>query len=304
MEKYSPPPLQPIKKRLAVCLSVTSDLSFAAAVVIKNFVDLHGADDTSFFLYSDGNCTDVKLSLARAGIEVEVIEYAPPLNWFELWSSRAVAYFSPLVLAKLEVFSHLQDHKSCLWLDYDIVIQGPLSEILEADQVDMAFMTSANSMTAQFIEPPKFVPADAPGMSAHLIFVSETFPDFQFSTSSLYALYRRHAQNLYMPEQAIFDLFLLDKKFRFLDLPESKYSALPNSPESKAAVVIHSVGPNKFWNSIKNEDWDSRGSELRAIGLAGFSKNKNNRTRLFRKVRFLFANLALLDFRNLVTKRN
>lgn len=304
MEKHLPSPLKPSKKRLAVCLSVSSDLAFAAAVVIKNFVDLHGADATSFFLYSDGDCNDVKNALAKAGIGIEVIKYRPPLTWFELWSSRAVAYFSPLVLAKLEVFSHLHDHKSCLWLDYDIVIQSPLSEILEAEDLDIAYMSSANAMSAQFITPPKSVPSDASGMSAHLIFVSETFPDFQFSTSSLYSLYRCHAQNLYMPEQAIFDLFFLNKKFRFLELPQSKYSAMPNSPESSSAVVIHSVGSSKFWNSIKNEDWDSRQTELRALGLSSFNQKKNNRARLFRKIRFLAANLWLSDFRNLVTKRS
>jgi lipopolysaccharide biosynthesis glycosyltransferase len=303
MEKPLSSLARPSKKRLAVCLSVTSDLAFAAAVVIKNFVDLHGADDTSFFLYSDGNCTDVKTALTKAGIEVEVVKYKPPVNWFELWSSRAVAYFSPLVLAKFEVFSHLEDHKSCLWLDYDIVIQSPLSEILETDSIDIAFMTNSNSMTEQFIQPPESIPDDAPGMSAGLILVNESFPNCQVATSRLYSLYRLHSRNLYMPEQAIFDLFLLGKEFQFLALPKSKYCVPPNSFESDTAVIIHSSGPNKFWNSINNEDWESRGSELRGLGLSSFSKTKNNHTRFFRKVRFLLANLALLDLRNLLTKR-
>ena len=304
MEKHLSSLVAPSKKRLAVCLSATSDLAFAAAVVIRNFVDLHGADDTSFFLYSDGNCTDVKRALAKAGIGVEVIKYKPPVNWFELWSSRAVAYFSPLVLAKFEVFSHLQDHKSCLWLDYDIVIQSPLSEILDADEIDMAFMTVPNGMRRQFIEAPSFIPEEASGMSAGLIAANETFPEYEAATSRLYATYRLHARNLFMPEQAIFDLFLLDKEFELLELPASNFCAFPGHAESELATVIHSWGPNKFWNSVKNEDWDSRARFLEELGMSSHSQKKSNLTRLLRKVRFLIANLALLDFSNLLTKRD
>ena len=279
------------KNRLAVCIGVTSDLAFAACVTLKNFVELHGQDGTDFFLFSDGPLPREREALRKIGPDITVLEYQPPLTWLELWKSRAIGYFSPLVLAKFEIFNFLRTHQQVIWLDYDIVIQQPMAELLEAD-FDIAYYSSEGAIGDQFIRPPSGLDLSKPGMNAGLLSVKESFPDYVGVTSKLYDLYRVHAKNLYMPEQAIFDLYLDAVSPKLFELSDD-YCTLPDSSNSTSALVIHSAGPRKFWNSIKNNTWEKNYKELLAVGMPAWNQKKANRKRLLRKIRYLIASAMI-----------
>lgn len=275
------------KRKLAVCVGVTSDLAFAACTTFKNFADLHGTENVDFFLFSDRPAKKGKRALQRLGIEISVVEYKPPLRWSELWKSRAIGYFSPLVLSKFEIFSLLKSHERAIWLDYDILIQQPLDQ-LTRDDFDIAYFEAFPSMSSQFIVPPLTVDGEKAGMSAGLIAVTESFSGFSEATSALYSLYRVHAENLYMPEQAIFDLYLSSRSPSLLRLNE-EYCTHPNSTSAPSARVLHTSGTEKFWTTIYDVRWEKIYRELIDQGMPGWNPRKSKRKKLFRKIRYLLA---------------
>jgi lipopolysaccharide biosynthesis glycosyltransferase len=274
------------KAPLAVCLSVTSDLAFAASVVIKNFVDLHGRDGIQFFIFSDGPIFREINALVRIGIEASSIIYKPPLTWNAIWSCRPVAYFSPLVLAKFEAFNFLRDFHRVIWLDYDIVIQHPLSALI-SDKFDIAYHDMYESVAQNFSSLPKELDPQVRGMSAGLLAVTDSFPGHESATNTLYKLFLRFRNVLYMPEQAIFDIYFqtlqLDKRL----LSES-YCTLPSKATEKS-IILHSAGPNKFWNCIENATWQENFETLKAEGLPAFKRSRSSKAKFFRKTRYVLA---------------
>jgi hypothetical protein len=140
------------------------------------------------------------------GADFEVEVYRPRVDWTKLWGSRAIAYFSPLVLAKFEGFRLLSSFPTVVWLDYDIVIRAPLSELWTRGEFDIAYLSSSQPMKNGFTVAPKGIDGDKEGMSAALIVFKRSFRDWECASQDLYSIFSRNYSNLYYPEQAVFDL--------------------------------------------------------------------------------------------------
>jgi hypothetical protein len=300
-QKESKPSNQKSQKVL-ICFGLTSDMEFAAGVSILNFVGLHGSEDFDFVVYSDSGMPRMVSALGLKGIDVEVIVYHPPIKWHELYSSRAIAYFSPQVLSKFEIFNNLEHYSRVIWFDYDIVIKHPLTELLSATDFDFACLKSNQSIGDAFIKAPKGIDLAIlakDGISAGLLMVRDSFPDHQKARQKLYDLYLRHSSNLYYPEQAIFDIFLEKEDYRWLRLDGEIYCDNPEH-EIAQSLILHAWGPKKFWNGRSNLSWSSYFKEWRSIGGSRYSPLLVLANGISRRVQHA---LALVILR-IVQKRN
>jgi lipopolysaccharide biosynthesis glycosyltransferase len=227
------------------------------------------------------------------GAEFEVEIYKPPVNWTKLWGSRAIAYFSPLVLAKFEGFSLLSVFPTVVWLDYDIVIQNPLNELWTKGNFDLAYAGSGQPMSNGFTVPPIGLDPEREGMSAGVMVFRSTFVGNRTATLDLYGLFSKEYSSLYYPEQAIFDLYFLShQKYlhwklddRFLSSPGSK------SPKN---LIVHGYGSTKFWNGLQNDSWSDHYDEWLALGGWGWNPLRAKLAKLIRALKYSIARLLML----------
>ncbi len=284
--------------KVCVCYGFTADMEFAAGVSILNFVDLHGSEGFDFILYSDSRLPKLKAALGARGINVEVNVFHPPIRWLDLYSSRAVAYFSPLVLSKFEVFSHLSHYRRVIWFDYDIVIKGRLTDVISKNNFDLAFMTSGQPFENAFISPPQNVDVETlakEGLSAGLLVVNDTFPDHQSASPCLYSTYLLHSSNLYYPEQAILDIFLNSVSYKWLELDGEIYCADPKM-ELPQSLILHSWGPLKFWDGRPNQKWTGYYQLWLGLGGGKYSRAKSRMNGISRKLKYLVASRIVAAF--------
>lgn len=286
-------------RKTAICLGLTHDFEFAAGVVILNFAQIHGINDFDFIIFSDKNLPRLKKILSSQEIEVKVIKYRPPISWIELYASRSIRYFSPMVLSKFESFSLLENYACVLWLDYDLVIRKPLTELLGDDSFDFAYQESAGSVTDGFHRPPDYLNGQQRGMSAHLFVLRNTFPNHKTARDRLYQIFSTDPDNFYFPEQAAIDILISERDFVGRKLDVSKYNRLPEDVRASEDVsVVHSWGPEKLWGSKSVPDWDRMFSNWVGLGGKGFSRTKTWGNRQVRRIKFIIARVLRL-FRDL-----
>lgn len=278
---------------VAICISSSSDLAFAAAVTFLNFIKIHGVEGFHFRFFSDSKLPRMQKIFRDLGANFEVEVYRPPISWLDLWGSRAIAYFSPLVLAKFEGFRLLSSFPTVVWLDYDVVITNSLAELWNRSDFDLAFMGSGQAIAKGFISPPGDVDTESEGMSAGVMVFRSTFVDHAKVPSDLYGVYSKSYDSLYYPEQAVFDLYFLSKQSFVRWKLDSKFCSYPGI-ESPRDLIIHSFGPKKFWNGLENESWSSNYEEWLNLGGWLWNPSKTKLAKLVRGLKHMTARFLLL----------
>ena len=280
-------------EKIAICISASSDLAFAAAVTFLNFIEIHGVDGFHFRLYSDLKLPRMVKIFRNLGADFEVEIYRPPVNWTKLWGSRAIAYFSPLVLAKFEGFGLLSDFPTVVWLDYDIVIKKPLTELWTRSNFDLAYAGSGQPISNGFTVPPVGLDSEREGMGAALMVFRSTFVDNKSATLELYSLFSKEYSSLYYPEQAIFDLYLLShQKYVHWEL-DDRFICEPGR-ESPNNLIVHGWGSKKFWNGLQNDSWSSNYEEWLTLGGWAWNPLRTKLAKLVRALKYSAARLLML----------
>lgn len=284
---------QAVSKKVAVCISASSDLAFAAAVTFLNFIEIHGVQGFHFRLFSDSRLPRMAKIFKNLGADFEVEVYKPPVSWTKLWGSKEIAYCSPLVLAKFEGFRLLSSFPTVVWLDYDIVIRASLSELWTRGEFDIAYLNSSQSMKNGFLVAPEGIDDDKEGMSAALIVFKRSFRDWGSASQDLYKIMCRNYSNLYYPEQAVFDLYL-DRHPSFTHWRlDSRFCAFPGK-ESAQDLILHSYGSKKFWSGIRNDSWNRYYSDWQDLGGWRWRPSLTWLRKLWRGLKHISALLLLI----------
>jgi lipopolysaccharide biosynthesis glycosyltransferase len=279
-----------MKKNICVCFGATSDFEFAVGTSIINFVELHGTDNFDFLVFSDSRLPKLVNVMKRLGIPVTVQKYRPAISWRALWASKAVAYFSPLVLSPFEAFSLLRDYNKVLWLDFDMLLLKPLSDLLDDQKYDFSYHQGNTTIGEAFVRAPEQMNSAAQGVCGGLLSFASSFPKYESVTRKLYEIFLSNASNLYMPEQGVFDIFVNETEFRSRFLPTEIYCAYPGQ-ETSNTLVLHTYGSKKFWNGLHNKLWDGYFRKWLRNGGNKYSPYKSKGKKLIRGMRYLSAQL-------------
>lgn len=284
------------KSKIAVGIGVSSDLAFAACVTFLNIAKFNDTSKYTFYLFSDRNTEVLVAPLRKSGLEVRTIVYKPPVDWRKLWGCRSVAYFSPMVLSKFEALSLVEKHDLVIWLDYDVVILRSFEELEDID-TPFAFMEGSN-LGESFTDPSVLDESvkHASGVSSELMVFRNTLLDSHVLKRKLYEEFESHFDNLRLPEQAIFGVVLRELNVQSTVLERSRFSPRtvnPYSPETP--LMLHAAHAGKFWDGGQPDPrWEVHYSKWLDLGGQKFSGAKHLRVKTLRKVRYVFARLALL----------
>lgn len=287
--------------RIAVCVGVSNDLTFAAVSTLLNFRDLHGDAPFSFILYSDKFSRRTRKAIERLNLDVSLEVFAPKVRGIMLHGSKAIGQFSPLVLSKLEAFRLAKNYDSVIWLDYDILILRRLDELFSDFSFDFAHMSTGTDTACSFVRPPLGHRVGTEGVLASLLVLNSSLKESDEIYERCWELFRREFDNLILPEQGLIELALPGFNVRRKILPGLKYSARPDSDTSNASI-IHCWGGAKFWSGLAEPRWEAYYQEWLHAGGRPYSEAHHRAVKTLRKFKWLISN-ALYAFKGLLPTR-
>ena len=169
--------------------------------------------------------------------------------------------FTNFMFARYNMFQYLDEYENVIWMDTDIAIQGSLEELIKkAKKTGIAMLredeTNKSSLKTD-INRTNFI-VDIPNydMNTYLycsgiIVINKKLKNYSKLKDYLYKKTIEYADYLNLPDQGALNLMIQDFKMNVTPIGDNgKYGVYPLvGKDCSKAIVIHSWGKNKFWNS-------------------------------------------------------
>lgn len=169
--------------------------------------------------------------------------------------------FTKFMFARYEMFNYLDEFDNILWIDTDVLILGDLNELInKASKTGFAMLREDEinkSAENTDINRTNFI-NDIPNYDMNeylycsgIIVINKKLKNYNKITNYLYDKTIEYADNLNLPDQGILNLMIQDFKIDVVPIGDNgKYGVYPKvGKDLSNAVIIHSWGKNKFWNS-------------------------------------------------------
>lgn len=279
-----------MKKTALVTGGSENDIA-AMACLVLNIKETNPNLVDEIVIFHDGiNKKDQKLM--NSIFPTRFIKYKTPFKNIDSFDKKTVEYFSSFVYCKYECLRLLDQYKTVIWTDYDVLITGDLSELTETKDCELKLVQAGDTFKNQFFD------TFDTSLYPHLDFNKEaiTLPLFVLTDKikNYMELYEycinvteKHGVHLKYPEQAGFQLMIEDKKINFEKIqPYSVYVCHPRDiekhPENK---IQHAYCQPKFWNGLHNEKWESLYNQWIKMGGCKHMSRFNKTDWLFYKIR-------------------
>lgn len=102
---------------------------FAIATTIINFKKCYNGSDYEFVIFNDGNISQKDIDLIKSINKTKFIKYNFPFEKEFSNNNLSVKHFTNMVFAKFECLNLLNEYKTVIFTDYDIVILDDISEL-------------------------------------------------------------------------------------------------------------------------------------------------------------------------------
>ncbi len=190
---------------------------------------------------------------------------------------KVLALYSPMIFAKFEMLDLLADYDACLWLDVDILVQGNLGAVWAFETLAWrplhqgAFARRAGVM-ADFAD----ICGDGtlPLLNGGVIGMGQGLRG-RVSPSDLYTMAARvlaKTDATSVDELALY--FTATSRALDVHSLEERFNHPVVAPDVRDAVLVHAIGPDKFWNStplqLAYPEWAQNLAAWRALGGAGY----------------------------------
>jgi hypothetical protein len=245
-------------ERRAVVLGITGDLAFAAGALVAGLAR-HGLDPaTTILIFHD--CLDPAAEAAFrrlwARVAFRPYDRAHMLARLGLRGGagrlgRVLERFSPLVLAKLELPDLLAEYDRCVWLDADMLVQGSPGGLWEFGAMAWRPLPGgALHRRKDVFQALGLSPGDEvlPMLNGGAVGMSRAMA--AQGSDRLYALARDLLERTSSQTPDEMALYLLAVSG---GVPVTLWPLALNhpvqAPGSRGAVLVHAIGPYKFWNA-------------------------------------------------------
>lgn len=206
--------------------------------------------------------------LARLGLD-----QAPPRL------ADALARFSPLHLAKLELPALLKDHDRVVWMDADMLVRGPVADLWDVDCLGWRPLAPGAAQRRDKVITacaPRIRDGAVPLLNGGVVAMGRGLADRGLGAADLWAEAR------FLLDAT--DTQTLDEMALWLTAARHALPvrALPlamnhpvTTPGTDRAVILHAIGPHKFWNATPMRhlypDWAAHHAAWVAAGGAPFA---------------------------------
>lgn len=243
----------------------------AFAVLLLSFLDHNPGLIDEFIVFHDGISRKDQLLLNQI-LPSKFIKYSFP-GEISGFPEIVKSYFTTMVFCKYECFRLLRDYRNVIWSDYDVVIAGDLSSLLDENLSGFRMMPDHKMQLKDMFYPlPVQLEAhynlNAPAIATPLFIFSDIMPDPEKYYRWCIEKTCEYADSLYLPEQAVFTMLLQNFDIRYNKIPYFPYCVHPELDKELChdAMIFHSWGRPKFWSGLDFPLWTKYYQQWLALG--------------------------------------
>lgn len=245
-----------IKKGRAIVFTLSSNLTFSVACVMMDIKKTSPNLVDEIVIIHDGLISQSDQDLMKSILPTKFIIYDFPIKDVSIFNQGTLNHFTKMVFAKFECLKLLDEYKSVLLTDSDVIIQKNISELFDWCESGIKMMPSGAKVRGQLHEDINDYDMNVEGIAAGLFVFQDHLNDYLKMYEFCYTSLEKYAENLKLPEQAIFDFMIQEFNLHICPIDSKLYSPHPTAEEfSSNAKIIHAYGQPKFWNGLDNEAW-------------------------------------------------
>lgn len=267
--------------RRAIVCAISADYAFALGSLMVGFLRHNPDFDGDFVVYHEG-LTGAQQAQLR-GLGVSVVFHPFGLGDVaarfggDVDLAKVLELYSPMIFAKFEMLDLLGAYDACLWLDVDILVQGNLAGLWAFQGLAWrplhggAFARRAEVM-ADFAD--LCGDGTLPLLNGGVVGMGQALRG-RVAPADLYAIAARvlvQTDATSVDELALY--FAAVSRGLDVCLLEERFNHPVVAPDVRDAVMVHAIGPDKFWNSAPLQlafpEWAQNLAAWRAVGGAGF----------------------------------
>lgn len=268
-------------KKKALVTGGSSNQSFAIGTFLVNINNVCPDIADEFVIFHDGKMPGRDMQLMSRILPTRFIEYRLPEAVTAVLKDGA-GHFTPMVFCKYECLNLLTDYRTVVWSDYDTIVLDDISEIFNPTS-PLKMLLMENGSAKSFLHPIEEYDMDTWGMCGSLFVLQDNLENYMDMYNFCYEKLCIYCQNLYLGEQAIFDIMLQEFSLKPERLSHSTYTPHPRDhTQYPHAKILHAYGGSKFWNGLQNTLWQKYYGQWRSMG--GSAYNPVNGQALHRRI--------------------
>ncbi len=242
------------KRHCAIVIGTTSNLTFALANVMMG-IKKHSPDfDCDFIVYHKDITEKDKEIINNKITPTTFIEYD-----FLLKSKNNQFFidrFTNLAFSRYECFNLLKEYKNVIWIDVDTLIINDISQIIEYAKETGFSILQGGSVGSNFNTPINGYNMNNIGCNSGVLVINEKLPEQEKLSQWCYNKTEELKEKVISPDQGIICLMIEEFNLEIKPLP-ILYNCYPIYNFANEAFILHTWGPEKFWNFYDNAQWDS-----------------------------------------------
>ena len=257
--------IQP-KKNAAFVMGCTPNMAFAAGSLALSLLQRMPGSDFDIIIINEGlsgptwHDPQAKIS-PQAQRDAAILASLPRcklLTYSPLHIMPKDVQNGPPVyyLYIFEMFRLLEEYKSLVWLDIDVIVQDDITELASIGPLAMSLHDfsclrggKAYTVARNFQVPVPGYDMDAPIFNSGIVSLTDALPLPQKMYAWCLKKYVELMPILRHKDQAILNLFALDFPDLVKTFPFEQYNCYPYNKKSDHAKIVHCFGPQKAWNS-------------------------------------------------------
>jgi lipopolysaccharide biosynthesis glycosyltransferase len=247
-----------------IAIGLSKNMTFALGTLLINLQKLDMTQSTDIVVFHDGISKDQQ-AIMKSLANCNFIFYRNPFKSVRVKLSRSVRRFTPMVFSKYEGLKLLERYEAVMWLDYDICIRRNLDHLWSSRSNALTILIADNPVGDCFYRPIPSYDMNKRVLQTGLFVLKRGIGDYSQLYNSCLEMTRSLIDDLYLPEQGIFNLIVEKFQIPVQPLDVGIYGAHPTETTDKT-YVVHSWGGTKFWNGHLDEDWDRNYSEWQSLG--------------------------------------
>lgn len=250
-------------KPTAIVTGGTKNMVPAMAVLALNIAEVCPDIADILVIFHDG-ISEKEQKKINSIFPTRFIFYKSPFSNINDFSNVITNYFNQIVFCKYECFKLLNEYRTVIWTDYDILILKNISELKNKNQIS-CFMPDTHISSLKDMFYPSIESSVFPqeylkrvGICTPLFILHDTIPDYSDIYNECISLTKKFSVHLYLPEQCIFSYIIFEHNIEYYAIPYVPYCSHPvNDTISDETFIIHAYGQPKFWNGQYNSIWES-----------------------------------------------
>ena len=249
------------EKKTALVMGGTKDKVFAMAVFLLSLKETNGDLTDEIIIFHDGIPERDQKRILKI-YPIRFVTYISPFGEMRI-DFPSKQRFTDMVFWKYECLRLLEDYHMVIWMDYDMIVHGDLSELCTPVMGGCRFIITENMknyIKNNFMINDSAINDITVGVHASTFVLYDNLPSYKMMYYWCIDATKKYMRNLHLPEQMIFSLMIKRFNLNVYPLSFQLYSPKPWDRGKVWDIYVkiwHSYGTRKFWTTWDVPEWNS-----------------------------------------------